>query len=1044
MSKIFTHNFLSRLLALLLVCLAGWSQKAAAEGTGTMDDPFVLVNGGEYQETSSKYFHAKFVVPADVADDDVFLVIDNLRTMMLYVYADAGYSQEISEDLLTFTGSNPWMMKLAVKKGTKAGTAYYFRTFSMQSNTLSVEYGVGVGQPKSAELESVIPADGSTLSAALCNVSFCFTQDITFDGAELQVGSVTKYPQANGQGRYVSVEPKAELMELYESEQLKAGDDIRITLKNVRAASGANTLGNVSVAYKAAGKPVMIVQTVNTPGNGLDEFLSYMPLAFEKGVVEVGFDGDLLTSNPDLSAALTYGDLESEGDFYREPLEVQFVGTRRIAIDLRGKLRTPQTMGIASGTAYPTMSLSITGLKDATGNFVFSEQSGGVGMCGFDYDYRLVRYNFDKEFTPGSGSSIDRAESIELYLRESGDGKLTYDGACFEYTDGGSVKTLTVGRDLFDIQPDPEDETAQLIYIPVPDFSRDANSEVVLSLTGLQTPDGLDHSADFCVRYTTAGHAAAVVLAVESATMTTSDGKTVIDLLRQSEQEKLIADATLTIATNRDAEIGLMRYSVNDVTTGEVVKSFYDTTQKNAAGHWEFWLPMDYVLQAGHNYEILLEGWSSAEAYYSSQPSLGTVAVSLRGATKSFEYSDIVLVSPASLHYAEGEADFSLADASQSVIDFTFSGSVEVAEAFVPLGFGETEPCSVTMSNENRTASLRIPSSVLTAYSQFVVSLLVKDSQGRVVKGNNGEGDASYISAYVDAKFNLPVPQLVSPAEGTTVSEVSRLRFHYAQGIQPSWSAAAIQVCNAKQEVVAVSANVVSLIPEDEQDNWEYVVTDVEVVLNVPVMQTGSYTIVVPEGFFSMDLKNQGFGMKSNRACSFSVEVEGADVPITEELNCDILPAEGKVTALYDFNITFNDYNVVSWTQEAYPIFTDASGKETEVTDLQWGDDFWLANQLKCVLPEIVNADGVYKLTIPVGAVTYDDNPYNVNSIPAVFEYIIGSGNSIARLLGSDSASAYDVYTPSGQLVRRRASAAALQTLPAGTYVINGRTVIVR
>ena len=79
-----------------------------------MDDPFVLVNGGEYQETSSKYFHAKFVVPADVADDDVFLVIDNLRTMMLYVYSDAGYSQEISEDLLTFTGSNPLMMKLAV------------------------------------------------------------------------------------------------------------------------------------------------------------------------------------------------------------------------------------------------------------------------------------------------------------------------------------------------------------------------------------------------------------------------------------------------------------------------------------------------------------------------------------------------------------------------------------------------------------------------------------------------------------------------------------------------------------------------------------------------------------------------------------------------------------------------------------------------------------------------------------------------------------------------------------------------------------------
>ena len=71
---------------------------------------------------------------------------------------------------------------------------------------------------------------------------------------------------------------------------------------------------------------------------------------------------------------------------------------------------------------------------------------------------------------------------------------------------------------------------------------------------------------------------------------------------------------------------------------------------------------------------------------------------------------------------------------------------------------------------------------------------------------------------------------------------------------------------------------------------------------------------------------------------------------------------------------------------------------------------------------------------------TYNDNPQNVNNVAVVFEYTIGTGNAIAELL-RPTASSFDVYTPSGLLLRRQVSAEALKALPSGTYVINGRKV---
>ena len=52
---------------------------------------------------------------------------------------------------------------------------------------------------------------------------------------------------------------------------------------------------------------------------------------------------------------------------------------------------------------------------------------------------------------------------------------------------------------------DPDDENAVIYNIPVPEFSRDANSDVVLSFVCLVSPDGNDYSSVLTATYTSEG-----------------------------------------------------------------------------------------------------------------------------------------------------------------------------------------------------------------------------------------------------------------------------------------------------------------------------------------------------------------------------------------------------------------------------------------------------------------------------------------------------------------------------------------------------------
>ena len=379
----------------------------------------------------------------------------------------------------------------------------------------------------------------------------------------------------------------------------------------------------------------------------------------------------------------------------------------------------------------------------------------------------------------------------------------------------------------------------------------------------------------------------------------------------------------------------------------------------------------------------MFTGWESTEAKNNGEPNF-TQKVIVNGGTKAYEYSPVTLVEPAELLYGQNEANFSLESAEDNTISFTFSDVVTIAEAFVPLGMGETESCEVAMSEDGKTANITIPNDVINSYHNFVVSLLVKDANGLVVKGNNGEKDGSYISVYVDAKFNLPEVTMVDPTPDATVEKISTIKFGYADGIQPSWFDN-ITILDKTRNVVAKSVDVTSVIPEGEEGNWDYIVKEVVVSFNNEITENGTYTVVVPEGMFNLDLSAQGFNTKNNREATFNITVDNGDTP-SQAMHVSANPQEGEVGSLKDFEFTFMDYNSCAWTYEAMPFISDGDGnKLATISNVDYGTGL---NQLVCSLKGEITEPGTYILTIPAGAVTYNDDPDNLNS-EVTFTYTI-------------------------------------------------------
>lgn len=510
---------------------------ASAQGSGTESDPYILQDGGEYPFAVYRNFYGQFIVPEDVTSEGTVLEI--LADNWTDIFADAELTQLVSETTGNFA---PYTSTVKIPVGTKKGTTYYvFSDFPMNSGSVKVTYGGGTP----LEISKVLPVSGSVIAAAESNIVFEFTKPVRFSACVMIIGGNEISVEANQIDRFVSIEPKTQLLDAYRSGLLNEGDNVLFVLKNVTSLDGNAKLGDIVVEYKAAAVPVMLVSSDYGSNDGNAVIKSWMPANGDEGLVKLVFDG-ALNIEANISATLTFGNPETEdpNEYYVETLTASFEGNNTVVIDLRGKLRLPQDM-VTSGTNYGSMLLTIRGVEDANGHMTYADGQGTSGAYFIDFAYEVVDYSLFTEFTPASGSCIDDVATIELWMQELG-GNLTYEGVDFEFTYEGVKKVVSVSAADIKSEVDPEDETALCLTIPVPVFSRDADTEVILTFKNVSSPDGMDYSADLTAVYTTKGFSdpsgiGAITLDAAKGAIFTLDGKRV-------EASKLVKNTIYVVA----------------------------------------------------------------------------------------------------------------------------------------------------------------------------------------------------------------------------------------------------------------------------------------------------------------------------------------------------------------------------------------------------------------------------------------------------------------------------------------------------------------
>ena len=84
-----------KLVSLLTLLFSlGWPTGTFAQGSGTKDDPYILVDGGEYTYKVFQDFYGIFVVPEDVTTDGVVLEI--VADQWTSIFADKDMTELVS------------------------------------------------------------------------------------------------------------------------------------------------------------------------------------------------------------------------------------------------------------------------------------------------------------------------------------------------------------------------------------------------------------------------------------------------------------------------------------------------------------------------------------------------------------------------------------------------------------------------------------------------------------------------------------------------------------------------------------------------------------------------------------------------------------------------------------------------------------------------------------------------------------------------------------------------------------------------------------
>lgn len=1042
------HKYVGHTLhALMLALLFLWCGNASAEvtGTGTKADPYIFADDIEglatadgVQFTATGYqLYAVFTPAAD----GILVISSNFSQFTDKTFATMGGTQP------TWDGKYPQQAKLQCT----AGTTYYVGG-SMPSSNVTIKY---LAEDEPLKITGYSPEEGSTFDVIKGTVNLEFNKKVSISGCLVTFGNQTLNPGVLVHNAYASVDVKKQIMAAYNNGSLHEGDEIKFTFSGIKDAKTnalLNGNGTFEVTYTAPAKPMSLVSSVNTPSAGIPviDFKSYYMKGDATSVVTVTFSDAIGSVG---GVTLTFGNIDGTGEddapsqYYREEVPYTIDGNS-IVIDFKDKLRRFADMlpGVDLSTIAPqfqdrfkTMNLSIKGVKDVNGNLAYSDGQGALGSYGFVYNFKEIDYSVATDWTVdgiSNASITSDTKTVELWLQETG-GKAVFTGVKFAYKENGEDKTTVVPFSSLTVADDESDKDAKLYTIPVPDVNMDEGT-VTISLDGVEAPDGVEHN-DYSVNIGCGGRTAATSeFAVTKAEWT--NGTNTVDLLSEP-IEALTKSSTISFAVN--AECGYVMLEIkkqlNGSETEEVLKTgtIYPASITTADGVSSF---VYTVRGAAVNvtkdatFNVTVKAWkqqSDANGPGLNNPNVGVYSFNLISAGEAYVYSDVVLQS----HIAD---PYLLMNSEETTYTLEFSGPATVKKVILNEGQGMSSECEVKAveGSNDQTWIVTIPASALSE-SQILINVFAEDKEHRAINkaldytNPTDGGDNVWLPITLEAEFNKPA-FTVEPASESVVEKIDVITFSYSDAINLSYA------ISDKIKIITNGGRTLlyELGFDDVKRPEGYEGTDkLCIVLDKPITEVGNYTIDVPSGFFNLGEQFEG---GSSRAATIYYEIKAQS---TDDVTVTLDPAPGTVTEIPEKIIVTLTEAQSAGANGINPTLTDEKGNSYGI-DLQiYWDGEW--NQLEMNLANgAITADGTYTLTIPAGALTWDDNSDNVNKEDIVFTYIIGTSTGIDNIV-ANAGGKVDVYTINGVSVLRNADAAAVKALKKGLYIINGKKVVI-
>lgn len=1041
------HKYVGHTLhALMLALLFLWCGNASAEvtGTGTKADPYIFADDIEglatadgVQFTATGYqLYAVFTPAADG-----ILVISSLYSQ----FTDNTFSTK-SETQPTWDGKYPQQAKLQCT----AGTTYYVGG-SMPSSKVTIKY---LAEDEPLKITGYSPEEGSTFDVIKGTVNLEFNKKVSISGCLVTFGNQTLNPGVLVQNAYASVDVKKQIMAAYNNGSLHEGDEIKFTFSGIKDAKTnalLNGNGTFEVTYTAPAKPMSLVSSVNTPSAGIPviDFKSYYMKGDATSVVTVTFSDAIGSVG---GVTLTFGNIDGTGEddapsqYYREEVPYTIDGNS-IVIDFKDKLRRFVDMlpGVDLSTIAPqfqdrfkTMNLSISGVKDVNGNLAYSEGQGTLGSYGFVYNFKEIDYSVATDWTVdgiSNASITSDTKNVELWLQEEKGGNAVFTGVKFAYKENGEDKEAVIPLSFVTVSDDENDPTAKIYTIPVPNVVMDEGT-VTISLDGVEAPDGVAHN-EYSQTFTCSAKVASEFAVIKA---DWTDGTNAVNLLSEA-VEALTKSSTISFAVNAECGYATIEITkqLNGSETKETLKTgtIYPTAITSATGMSAF----VYTIRGAAvnvtkdaTFNVTVKAWkqqSDANGPGLNNPNVGVYSFNLISAGEAYVYSDVVLQS----HIAD---PYLLMNSEETTYTLEFSGPATVKKVILNEGQGMSSECEVKAveGSNDQTWIVTIPASALSE-SQILINVFAEDKEHRAINkaldytNSTDGGDNVWLPITLEAEFNKPA-FTVEPASESVVEKIDVITFSYSGAINLSYA------ISDKIKIITNGGRTLlyELGFDDVKRPEGYEGTDkLCIVLDNPITEVGNYTIDVPSGFFNLGEEFEG---GSSRAATIYYEIKAQS---TDDVTVTLDPAPGTVTEIPEKIIVTLTEAQSAGANGINPTLTDEKGNSYGI-DLQiYWDGEW--NQLEMNLANgAITADGTYTLTIPAGALTWDDNSDNVNKEDIVFTYIIGTSTGIDNIV-ANAGGKVDVYTINGVSVLRNADAAAVKALKKGLYIINGKKVVI-